>query len=75
MGMFVGECSHNIAELRKSLETRDLGLLERVAHTLKGAAASLGAGPVADAAFALEKQARTGEVGDAEPLLESLSAK
>ncbi len=72
MGMFVGECSHNIAELRKSLENRDLGLLERVAHTLKGAAASLGAGPVADAAFALEKQARTGEVGDSEPLLESL---
>jgi PAS domain S-box-containing protein len=72
MGMFAGECSHNIAELRKSLETRDLGLLERVAHTLKGAAASLAAGAVADAAFALEKQARTGEVGDAEPLLETL---
>ena len=31
-----------------------------------------GACAVADAAFALEKQARTGEVGDAESLLESL---
>ncbi|HXU20390.1 MAG TPA: response regulator, partial [Verrucomicrobiae bacterium] len=72
MGIFAGECSQNITELRKSLEARDLVLLERLAHTMKGAAASLAAGPVAEAAFALEKQARTGEVGDAELLLESL---
>ncbi len=49
-----------------------MGLLERLAHTLKGASASLAAGRVADAAFALEKQARTGVVGDAEQLLETL---
>jgi PAS domain S-box-containing protein len=72
MGMFAAECSHDIAEIRKSLEARNMGLLERLAHTLKGASASLAAGRVADAAFALEKQARTGEVGDAEQLLETL---
>ncbi len=72
MGMFAAECSHDIAEIRKSLEARDMDLLERLAHTLKGASASLAAGRVADAAFALEKQARTGEVGDAEQLLETL---
>ena len=72
MGMFAAECSHDIAEIRKSLEARDMGLLERLAHTLKGASASLAAGRVADAAFALEKQARTGVVGDAEQLLETL---
>jgi PAS domain S-box-containing protein len=72
MGMFADECSQNIAEIRKSLEARDMKLLERLAHTLKGASASLAAGRVADAAFALEKQARTGEVGDSEQLLETL---
>ena len=72
MGMFAAECSHDIAEIRKSLEARDMGLLERLAHTLKGASASLAAGRVADAASALEKQARTGVVGDAEQLLETL---
>ena len=72
MGMFAGECSHDIAEIRKSLEARDMGQLERLAHTLKGASASLAAGRVADAAFALEKQARTAEVGNAEQLLEIL---
>jgi CheY-like chemotaxis protein/HPt (histidine-containing phosphotransfer) domain-containing protein len=72
MGMFTGQCSHDIAEIRKSLEAREMGLLERLAHTLKGASASLGAGCVADAASALEKQARTGEVGNAEKLFENL---
>ncbi len=72
MGMFAAECSHDIAEIRKSLEARDMGLLERLAHTLKGASASLGAGRVADAVSALEKQARTGDVGDGEQLLETL---
>jgi CheY-like chemotaxis protein/HPt (histidine-containing phosphotransfer) domain-containing protein len=72
MGMFAGECAHDIAEIRKSLEARDMGLLERLAHTIKGASGNLAAGRVADAAFALEKQARTGEVGDAEQLLENL---
>ena len=72
MGMFAGECPHDIAEMRKSLEARDMGLLERLAHTIKGASANLAAGRVADAAFALEKQARTGEVGDAEQLLQTL---
>jgi CheY-like chemotaxis protein/HPt (histidine-containing phosphotransfer) domain-containing protein len=75
MGMFAGECSRDIAEIRKSLEARDMGQLERLAHTLKGASASLAAGRVADAAFALEKQARTGEVGNAEKLLEILLAE
>jgi CheY-like chemotaxis protein/HPt (histidine-containing phosphotransfer) domain-containing protein len=75
MGMFAGECARDIAEIRKSLKARDMGLLERLAHTLKGASASLAAGRVADAAFALEKQARTGEVGNAEQLLEILLAE
>lgn len=75
MGMFAGECSRDIAEIRKSLEARDMEQLERLAHTLKGASASLAAGRVADAAFALEKQARTGEMGNAERLLEMLAGE
>ncbi len=72
MGMFTVECSHDMAEIHKSLEARDMGLLERLAHTLKGAAATLAAGAVSSAAAALEKQARTGEVGNAEQLFETL---
>jgi CheY-like chemotaxis protein/HPt (histidine-containing phosphotransfer) domain-containing protein len=75
MEMFAAECSHGIAEIRKSLEARDMRLLERLAHTLKGASASLAAGRVADAAYALEKQARTGEVGNAEQLLGTLNGE
>ena len=72
MGMFTAECSRDMAEIHKSLEARDMKLLERLAHTLKGASATLAAGAVSSAAAALEKQARTGEVGNAEQLLETL---
>jgi CheY-like chemotaxis protein/HPt (histidine-containing phosphotransfer) domain-containing protein len=72
MGMFTAECFHDMAEIHKSLEARDMGLLERLAHTLKGASATLAAGAVSSAAAALENQARTGEVGNAEQLLETL---
>jgi two-component system, sensor histidine kinase and response regulator len=58
--LFAEEWPKTKGELEKALETGDLKESERLAHGLKGAAAHIGAGRVSEAAFQLEKLARTG---------------
>ena len=47
-----------LAAMRESLERGDMSILERHAHSLKGAVGNLSANPAAAAAFQLEKDAR-----------------
>jgi two-component system sensor histidine kinase/response regulator len=55
--------------IKESLERADRALAERLAHTVKGTAGNLAAGPVQAAAGALEKAIREGlEAGRLEPL-------
>jgi two-component system, sensor histidine kinase and response regulator len=49
--------------LRASLGQGDLAALERLAHTLRGLASGLGAGPLAAASEALERCLRDGADG------------
>ena len=70
--LFAEECRKNIPEIRRALERYDAQLLERLAHTMKGAAANLGAKNVSEAAFALEKQARSGALDHAGESIENL---
>jgi PAS domain S-box-containing protein len=87
--LFAQECPASMAAIRQAQEARDAPLLERLAHTLKGASANLGAHRVFASASELEARAHiadwknTGEaVGNLDrevqrllPELESLCRK
>ena len=62
----------DMAELAVAVEADDALGVERLAHGLKGGAASLGADRVRDAAYRLEIIGRRGDLGDARPALARL---
>jgi two-component system, sensor histidine kinase and response regulator len=59
--VFRKECPNMAVEMRRALHNRDLQILERSAHTLRGAASNLGAVAVSEAALLLEKLANAGD--------------
>ncbi len=63
--IFTGECSSNMDAIRQALSAGDAHLLERLAHTIRGAAANLSAFAVSAAALKLEKLAGAGNLVDA----------
>jgi|GEM_PF-475723 len=62
------------AQIAQALAAGDTGTAERLAHTLKGVAGSVGAGGVQEAARALEAAIRDGETGVG-PLLDALRSE
>ena len=56
--VFLAECPHMLAEIRRAATTADAVLLHRCAHTLKASAAIFGAQPVLNAALRLEMMGR-----------------
>ena len=70
--LFADECPKNMAEMRRALEGRDAHGLERLADTMKGASASLGAKRVSETALELEKQACSGAFDHVGELIENL---
>jgi len=70
--LFVDQCPGAMAEIRHALEVRDARVLERLAHTMKGTAASLGARGLSDTAYRLEKLARAGDWESAGALIQTL---
>ena len=71
--LFADESTDNMERIRQGMKTGDARAIEMLAHKIKGAALSLGAPRVSEAASDLENQARTGELGNADPLIESLT--
>jgi GAF domain-containing protein/CheY-like chemotaxis protein/HPt (histidine-containing phosphotransfer) domain-containing protein len=63
--LFVQDYRGRLAELRQALEVGDARSAERAAHTLKGAAASLGALPSRQQAGEVERAARERRLEDA----------
>ncbi len=63
--MFADECPNNLQEIRQAMAAGNVRLLERLAHTMKGAALNLGGAGVAEAALTLEQQARAGDLANA----------
>jgi HPt (histidine-containing phosphotransfer) domain-containing protein len=59
--IFRADTPSQLAALQLAVATDDLGGVERAAHRLRGSLSSLSARPAADAALALETQARAGE--------------
>jgi two-component system sensor histidine kinase/response regulator len=62
----------DVAELGVAVEAQDALGIERLAHGLKGGAASLGADRVRDAAYRLETIGRSGDLADARSALARL---
>ena len=60
MHVFVADTERRLARLDALAGARDLDLLAREAHALKGSAASMGAAAIADAATELELRTRHG---------------
>ncbi len=70
--IFTGECSSNMNAIRQALSAGDAPLLERLAHTIKGASANLSAAAVSSAALKLEKLAAAGNLADAREWVDKL---
>ncbi len=64
--------STSVEEIRDALAKGDMATAARAAHSLKGAAANLGATAVAEAAAKVEKEIQTGE--HAPPALDGMAA-
>ena len=76
--MFVEQSPALMGEIAQAISVRDTGLLERLAHTMKGSAQVIGGQAVATAALQLEHRCRDGqheEVPDAYAALESRVAE
>lgn len=63
--LFADEWPKNKQEIQAALDSADSNTSERLAHSLKGASASLGAARLSRAAFELEKLARAGRLEEA----------
>lgn len=59
---FIQEIHNLLPEMRRAIAERDVPLLRRAAHTLKGSAGIFAAGQVADAALRVESIAKTGNL-------------
>jgi len=73
--LFVEECPNMIASVRDSISEQDANLVQRSAHTLKGALLNIAADPVAETARRLEFLGRSGELTESAEVLASLESE
>jgi two-component system sensor histidine kinase/response regulator len=57
-GVFVRSCDKQLCELEQALNARDLQQAQKTAHSIKGGAGTIEAGPVHRTALAMEMAAR-----------------
>ena len=75
VALFSEETAQSAREIRAAFNAGDSKLLERLAHTVKGAASNIGAVAVSGAARALEEHARATGVQDAHGKIVALEAE
>jgi two-component system, sensor histidine kinase and response regulator len=73
--LFLEDYPNSMREIDEAVSKGDAKLLERAAHTLKGAASNFGANPVVDSAFALEMAGRAGSLASSAATVSSEHAK
>ena len=73
-GMFIETCPDNIDRIKKGIAGNDAAILEREAHSLKGAVGNFGAKEAYEVADRLEKLGKKGEVTTAEKELSDLES-
>jgi len=65
IGLFLDDYPQSIELIRDAVRRGDQTSVERHAHSLKGSVSTFGAQEVFEAAFALEKQGRSGDLSNA----------
>jgi HPt (histidine-containing phosphotransfer) domain-containing protein len=68
IGIFLQDAPHRMEEMRRGLDSNDLKVLERAAHTLKSSCANVGALPLAEICRRMEESARFGRAHEIRPL-------
>jgi len=71
-GMFIESCSDYIAKIKEGIAGNDAGILEREAHSLKGAVGNFGAKEAYEVAYRLEKLGKEGNMATAKEGLSNL---
>lgn len=71
--MFLTDAPDQLAGVRAALTTGDLMTVRKLAHSMKGAAASIGAARVEESARALEHAVREGETAQVPALTEAVA--
>jgi CheY-like chemotaxis protein/HPt (histidine-containing phosphotransfer) domain-containing protein len=72
LGTFVGWAPEGLASVEDALHVGDAVAVEETAHKLRGSAATLGAGPLAELCATLEEAARTGQLPTPGPVIGAL---
>lgn len=64
--LFLDDCPHRLAEMRHALAGRDCKAVADVTHSLRGSLGNFGARLAIDAAWRLERCARSGDLSEAD---------
>lgn len=64
--LFLDEYPILMNEIRSAAAVRDASALERAAHSMKGSVSNFGTEKVYEAAYALERMGRTGDLSESE---------
>ncbi|MGB8658405.1 MAG: response regulator [Candidatus Zixiibacteriota bacterium] len=75
LGEFLNYLPRQLRTLEEAIEKGDARLVEREAHSLKGAAGNLSAKGIADLALKLELLGRSGDLGGAEEIIGNLNTE
>ena len=70
--IFKGSCGNDVAEIERGLDTLDTALVSGAAHSIKGAAASLGIEAMRDIALSIETDSRSGSLAVAAEKIDEL---
>ncbi len=73
--LFLDSCEEWLADLRRGLADSDAAVMERVAHTLKGSAASIGARPLVEAALRVEGIGASLDLAEADAAVRDLESR
>lgn len=73
VGDYLREMQKHVTDLRESFAGKDLALLVRASHTVKGASANVGAHRVRDVAARLELLAKKGGVDGSESMIDLIA--
>jgi signal transduction histidine kinase/CheY-like chemotaxis protein len=65
VGVFLNDCTRQVARIKKALATRNAAALAKAAHGFKGAASNFGATQVVEMARQLESKGRQGDLAAA----------
>jgi len=75
VGVFLDDTPVQIEKLSKALDEKDAEVVERGAHSIKGAAANLSAEELRDVAARMEKAAHAGDLDGVSAMMAELTAK